>query len=445
MGDSKSAGVGVARCAKRPTLVSITDRDRQPRACVAALLESAEDIRGVIMFFNEATGVFNDEHLRLVVAAATQLANAMNNSELYVLIRDQAERLGAILRQEQVESTKNTATLNSIADGVMYANEKGIIRVFNNTAERILGLSSDQVLNRHIRELTGIYGGRATGWAETLENWMQNPTHHLDKAEQFVEELLTLEDERVVSVRLTPVNMGDQFLGTVSVFRDITREVEVDRLKSEFVATVSHELRTPMTSIKGYADLLLLGAAGEITEAQQRFLQTIKQNADRLSILVNDLLEVSRIDQGRMPLRFAPVEVGEVLQTVRTHLEGRIKDQDKSMILEMDVPNDMPRVRADYDKIIQVVQNIADNAFNYTPEGGTIRLSAQYVPDDEAVIFVVRDSGIGIPPEVQSRVFERFFRGDEYSEVVMDTPGTGLGLAIVKELVGMHNGTIWLE
>ncbi len=430
---------------KDPRWLSITARDRQPRACVAALLESAEDIRGVIMFFNEATGVFNDEHLRLVVAAATQLANAMNNSELYVLIRDQAERLGAILRQEQVESTKNTATLNSIADGVLYANERGIIRVFNNTAERILGLSSDQVLNRHIRELTGIYGGRATGWADTLENWMQNPTHHLDKAEQFVEELLTLEDGRVVSVRLTPVNMGDQFLGTVSVFRDITREVEVDRLKSEFVATVSHELRTPMTSIKGYADLLLLGAAGEITEAQQRFLQTIKQNADRLSILVNDLLEVSRIDQGRMPLRFAPVDVNEVLQTVRTHLEGRIKDQDKAMTVELDVPNDLPRVRADYDKIIQVIQNIADNAFNYTPEEGTIHLSAQYVPDDEAVIFVVRDSGIGIPPEVQSRVFERFFRGDEYSEVVMDTPGTGLGLAIVKELVGMHEGTIWLE
>lgn len=438
-------GLVLSDVQKDPRWLSITQRDQQPRSCVAALLESAEDIRGVIMFFNDDVGMFNDEHLRLVVAAATQLANAMNNSELYVLIRDQAERLGAILRQEQVESTKNTAILNSVADGVMYANEKGIIRVFNNTAEMVLGLSSDQVLNRHIRELTGIYGGRATGWAETIENWMQNPTHHLDKREQFVEELLTLEDGRVVSVRLTPVNMGDQFLGTVSVFRDITREVEVDRLKSEFVATVSHELRTPMTSIKGYADLLLLGAAGQVSEAQQRFLLTIKQNADRLSILVNDLLEVSRIDQGRMPLRFAPVEVSEVLQTVQAHLEGRIKDQEKPLHVEVDVPTDLPRVRADYDKIIQVVQNIGDNAFNYTPQGGTVRLSAQYVPDDEAVIFVVSDTGIGIPQEVQNRVFERFFRGDEYSELVMDTPGTGLGLAIVKELVAMHNGDIWLE
>jgi signal transduction histidine kinase len=200
-----------------------------------------------------------------------------------------------------------------------------------------------------------------------------------------------------------------------------------------------------MTSIKGYADLLLLGAAGEISETQQRFLQTIKQNADRLSILVNDLLEVSRIDQGRMPLRFVAVDVKEVIQAVFTQIQGRSKDTNKDMQLVIDLPGDLPPIRADYDKIIQVVQNIADNAFNYTPHGGTITFGAQYVPDDDAVILMVKDTGIGIPEEAQQRVFDRFFRGDEYSEVVMDTPGTGLGLAIVKELVAMHHGFIWLE
>jgi signal transduction histidine kinase len=247
----------------------------------------------------------------------------------------------------------------------------------------------------------------------------------------------------VISVRLSPVLMGEQFLGSVSIFRDITREVEVDRLKSEFVATVSHELRTPMTSIKGYADLLLLGAAGEITEQQQRFLETIKQNADRLSVLVNDLLDISRIDQGRVELRFAPMNMTDLIQSVAEHLEGRSKDEKRPMNVAIDLPDEPLTVWGDYDKVVQIVTNLADNAFNYTPPGGHITLSAAH--EGDRMLVSVADTGIGIPPELSDRIFERFFRGDEVHELVMDTPGTGLGLAIVREFVQMHNGRIWFE
>ncbi len=425
---------------KDPRWVTVTEKHRQPHAVVATLLASGEDIRGVIMFYSEEIGIFNDDHLRLVTAAARQLANAMNSAELYGLIRDQAERLGAILRQEQVESTKNSTILDSVADGVMYANEEGIIKIFNHTSERILGMSANQVLNRNIQELTGIYGGGASGWTEAMQEWMRDPTQY--QTGEYHEEIIHLEDGKVISARLSPVNMGDQFLGTVSVFRDITREAEVDRLKSEFVATVSHELRTPMTSIKGYADLLLLGAAGDVSETQARFLETIKQNADRLSILVNDLLEVSRIDQGQLQLRFIAVNVSEVFQVINKHLSGRIKDDDKSLTVRIEVEKNLPDVRADYEKLVQIIQNLADNAFNYTPDGGKVTLGAQFITDDEQIVITVADTGIGIPEDVRDRIFERFFRGDEYSEVVMDTPGTGLGLAIVRELVLMHSGEI---
>jgi signal transduction histidine kinase len=247
-------------------------------------------------------------------------------------------------------------------------------------------------------------------------------------------------------VRLSPVHMGDQFLGTVSIFRDITREVEVDRLKSEFVATVSHELRTPMTSIKGYADLLLLGAAGDISEQQQRFLETIKQNADRLSILVNDLLDISRIDQGRMELRFAAVEVEDLLNAAALHVRGRVEDEKREMNIEIELPDDQHlTVWGDYDKVAQILTNLSDNAYNYTPEGGTITLSAQRDEASDSVILQVKDTGIGIPLEVGERVFERFYRGDELHDLVMDTPGTGLGLSIVRELVEVHRGRIWYE
>ncbi|HLA45550.1 MAG TPA: ATP-binding protein, partial [Aggregatilineales bacterium] len=358
-------------------------------------------------------------------------------------IRDQAERLGAILRKEQVESTKNTAILESVADGVMYANEHGTIVLFNTTAERILGLPGASVVNRSITELTGLYGGSSGVWMDSMERWMSDPSSTHD--EDFVEELLELEDGRVVSVRLSPVNMGDQFLGTVSVFRDITRIVEVDRLKSEFVSTVSHELRTPMTSIKGYADLLLLGAAGEVSEAQQRFLETIKQNADRLSILVNDLLEVSRIDQDRVPLRFSPVDVTDLLESIAAHLHGLSEDKKRDMDIVLTLEENVPPLRADYDRVIQIMQNLADNAFNYSRAGGEIELKAIHLEDENMILLSVRDEGVGIPVEIQDRIFERFFRGDEYDDMVLDTPGTGLGLSIVKSLVEMHDGEIWFE
>lgn len=433
-------GVVIQDVQDDPRWVKTQDRDLIQRSAVAALLEVGDDVRGVMMLFDAAPYSFNEDHLKLVSAAASQLANSMKNAELYALLRDQAERLGAILRQEQVESTKTNAIMDSVADGVLYANEQGTVVLFNNTAERILGLPAEQVVSRPITELAGLYGGSSGEWLQAMERWMNDPADHRDG--DFVEILLELEDGRTVSVRLSPVNMGDQFLGTVSVFRDITKAMEVDRLKSEFVATVSHELRTPMTSIKGYADLLLLGAAGDVSEAQQRFLETIKQNADRLSILVNDLLEVSRIDQNRVPMRFTAVDVEELLDGIAKHLQGRIEDQKREMSIVIDVPDHLPAIRADYERVIRIIQNLADNAFNYTPDGGTITLSAREKPEEHLISIQVVDTGVGIPKEIQSRIFERFFRGDEFDDLVMDTPGTGLGLSIVKSLVDMHEGDI---
>jgi PAS domain S-box-containing protein len=419
------------------------NRDLSQRSAVAALLEVGEDVRGVMMFFSSQVNAFDEEHLKLVTAAASQLANSMNNAELYSLIRDQAERLGAILREEQRESTKNTAILDSVSDGIMYANDMGNVVLFNTSAERILGLPGARVVGRSINELTGLYGGSGTIWREALERWMKDPASY--RSEDFVEELLELEDGRVVNVRLSPVNMGDQFLGTVSVFRDITKSVEIDRLKTEFVATVSHELRTPMTSIKGYADLLLLGAAGEVTDAQQRFLETIKQNADRLSILVNDLLEVSRIDQGRVPMHYSLIEVSELFQTISSHLQMLMEEKTKSIEIVLELAPKLPALRADYDKILQVMQNLADNAFTFTPANGQVTLGAYYEATEKRMVMFVKDTGIGIAPAVGERVFERFYRGEEYQDASLDTPGTGLGLSIVKSLVEMHGGAIWYE
>jgi PAS domain S-box-containing protein len=424
-----------------PRWLRLTELDDEPRSALAALMEANEDVLGVVTLYSRKPNFFNEDQLRLVTAAANQVASAMNNAELYGLIREQAERLAAMVRREQVDATKNAAIVESIADGVMVADQGGDIVQFNSAAERILGLPRRQVIGQHISELAGLYASSGgSRWLDAIQRWIDNPGSY--SPGQDVEVQLNLDNNRFVSVLLSPVNMANQFLGTVSVFRDITREIEVDRMKSEFVATVSHELRTPMTSIKGYADLLLLGAAGQVTEQQQRFLSTIKTNADRLSILVNELLDISRVDRGVVALKMSPTDVREVVDTSINHLNNRIANEKKPLEVVVNVPDDMPQIRADFDKLTQVVNNIMDNAFNYTYAGGTITVGAQV--EDNTVVISVSDTGIGIAKEKQDRIWQRFFRDDE-QDLVKATSGTGLGLAIVKEYITMHNGEIWLE
>jgi PAS domain S-box-containing protein len=415
--------------------------EQEPHAAIAALLEANEENLGVVMLYSSTPNKFTEDQLRLVAGAAKQIASAMNNADLYTLIREQAERLGAMVRREQVDSTKNLAIVESIADGVMVANQDGDITQFNSAAERILGLSRRQVIGSHITNLAGLYttaGGQ--NWFEAIDRWTNDPSQH--RSGEEVRAQLALENGKFVSVILSPVNMGDQFLGTVSVFRDVTREIEVDRMKSEFVATVSHELRTPMTSIKGYADLLLLGAAGQITEQQQRFLSTIKTNADRLSVLVNELLDISRIDRGVVKLNLQPTNLQDVVQFSLQALQERIRAEGKALEVTTSIPDDLPLLRADFDKMTQILNHLVNNAFNYSYAGGTIRIEAQ--PEERSVVISVSDTGIGIPRDKQERIWNRFYRDEEQS-LVMESSGAGLGLSLVKEYVGMHDGEIWLE
>jgi signal transduction histidine kinase len=227
------------------------------------------------------------------------------------------------------------------------------------------------------------------------------------------------------------------------VFRDITKEVEVDRIKSEFISNVSHELRTPMTSIKGYADLLMMGAAGEISAPQQQFLRTIKDNADRLSVLVNDLLNISRLDSGSDALELEAVDVRGLLDTVVTATSQQQEHAAKNLNVRIDAAADLPRIQADASKLNQVMTNLIDNAYSYTYAGGNIVIEA-VSRDPDHILISVRDSGIGIPEEFRDRVWDRFARNDEHA-LVMDVAGTGLGLSIVKSLVEMHGGDVWFE
>ncbi|MBI3160944.1 MAG: hypothetical protein HYZ23_00460, partial [Chloroflexi bacterium] len=405
---------------------------------IAAPMQVGEDIIGVLLVFQRATNFFSAEMLNLVKAIGGQVAVAINNAHLYELIRDQAERLGVMLRKEQEEASRSQAILEAVADGVLVTGPDNRISFVNSSIERILSIEKSHLMDSSLEAFGGLFGKAAGAWMETVRRWSEDPSSH-QPGDTYAEQL-ELENGRIALVHLAPVILQNDFLGTVSIFRDITHEVEVDRLKSEFVATVSHELRTPMTAIKGYVDILTMGAAGALEENQLHFLDIVRNNIERLNILVTDLLDISRIEAGRVTLNPQSVNLREIAEGVMADALRRSQNENKPMAISLDAPPKLDPVMGDSDRVRQIIDSLVDNAFNYTPVNGVIHIRIHELNGEVQVD--VSDNGVGIAPEDQERVFDRFFRGEH--PLVLATPGTGLGLPIVRQLVEMHQGRIWM-
>lgn len=408
------------------------------RSAVGVPLMVGENILGVLMVFHRQPGFFNQDSLNLIKAIAGQVSIAINNANLYQLIRDQSERLGNLYRQQAEEASRSQAILEAVADGVLVTDANNRISFLNRSAERILRLEAQRILGQPLESFAGLFGKAAREWINTIHYWSEEPSSY-PPGESYVERI-ELDDDRVVLVHLAPVILQNDFLGTVSIFRDITHEVEVDRLKSEFVATVSHELRTPMTSIRGYVDLLLMGAAGALNEMQTNFLNVIKGNTERLNALVADLLDISRIEAGRITLTPQPLNLRQIAEDALAGIQHRAQQENKTMTFSLEADAPLPLALGDLERVRRILDNLLENAYSYTPAGG--RVQVRLHAKDAEVQVDVQDSGIGIPPEDQARIFERFYRGEH--PLVIQTPGTGLGLSIVKQLVEMHGGRIWV-
>lgn len=211
---------------------------------------------------------------------------------------------------------------------------------------------------------------------------------------------------------------------------------EANRLKTEFVSMVSHEMRTPLTSIQGYVYLLLEGASGDLLEEQRQFLSIVHDNSGRLLTLITDLLDLSRMEAGRLELHWQSFDLADAIRDVVEALRPLVDSRQQAM--HIDLPDDLPPVWADRDRAIQIVTNLVSNAHKYTPVGGQIWVSACEV--DDQIEVSVRDNGIGLSQDDRRQLFTRFFRAR--SSAVQQTSGTGLGLAITQALVTMHGGQI---
>jgi two-component system, OmpR family, phosphate regulon sensor histidine kinase PhoR len=255
---------------------------------------------------------------------------------------------------------------------------------------------------------------------------------------------LGIVQHRSFSATATPVQSlegaaaGDKPSGAVVVLHDVTELRRLERIRHDFVANVSHEFKTPLTAIQGFAETLLSGAL-EDPRNNRRFLEIIRDHATRLAVLTDDLLKLARIEAGKLEVQFGPVQLAEVIE--RCAETAQLKANRKQITLEIEVPPNLPAVHGDASLLRDVVQNLLDNAIQYTPEGGRVRVSASAGPR-EAVV-TVDDTGMGIPLAEQERIFERFYRVDVARS--REAGGTGLGLSIAKHIVEAHGGRLWVE
>jgi len=417
--------------------VVLPDMEGIIRSAVALPLHIGPDSLGVLFLGHATPGHFTEGHLRILSAVANEMAIAIHNAELYQYVSDQSDDLARMLRDQEVTAVQSQAILEHIGDGVIVNDIEGRILLVNRAAEQILGISARTMEGQRWQSIGKTL---APAGYDDVAALMAEATARVSRGGfQPLHQILEIES-RTIRAHLAPmITRSGEALGMVAVFRDITYERESDRVKAEFVSTVSHELRTPLTSIKGYVDLVLDGDAGEISPDVREFLQVVKTSSDRLTDMVNGLLDLSRIEAGRVALNFVPLRVHEVIDEVLHDMYPQVEGQ--QLALSVDVPTYLPAVRGDHDRVVQIVTNLLSNAVKYTPPGGQVKVTAK--TRDTHVQISVSDTGIGIAPEDQARLFTRFFRADH--PLVRQVGGTGLGLPLSKPLVELHGGRIWVE
>ncbi len=427
------------------------------RALDAGLLHEPSD--GLELQFEGRTG--NQIQLRF-------WASRRQEGGLLAVIADDTPRRAAVAEQERTRAREQEANarvkaegrfrelLEAAPDAIIEVDEDGTMVLANASAERIFGYRREEMLGRSVEMLLANSAKarhrehRAQYWAEARVRPMGQglPLHAVRKDGTLFP----------VEISLSPVRADEGFRVT-AIIRDVTdrklaeekihaanaeleqrnREVErANRLKSEFLASVSHELRTPLHTIIGFAELLAEELEGPLNEPQKRFVEHIRRDSLHLLELINDVLDLSKIEAGKLDLRREVFEIapaaGEVLASIGPQAEA------KGLRVETEIPEDV-EVDADRVRFKEILYNLLSNAVKFTPEGGSIRVEAS--SQDGFIRVLVSDTGIGIATESQKSVFDKFHQLGPTTRGVRE--GTGLGLAITKHLVEMHGGKIWLE
>ncbi len=329
----------------------------------------------------------------------------------------------------EAERAKVSAILDSMTEGVIALDGNSRIVLMNPAARHLLACTHDPVEGRALLEVV-----RDRGLSDLVE--LCRSVDAMEPRKREIERHAP--SPRMIEVNAVPVSCSTWASGLVLVLRDMTELRRLERVRAEFVANVSHELRTPLTAIKGYLETLLDEALPE-SATHRRFLEVANSHAGRMGRLIDDLRNLSALETGKVILAPSPIHIRDVANEVSAMFEKHAAK--KGVELVNQVPSDVC-VRADRDRLSQILVNLVDNAVKSTPKGGTVMFQAAK-ENDRDIRITVRDTGHGIPRTDLPRVTERFYRVDKARS--REEGGTGLGLAIVKHLVQLHGGTLHID
>ncbi len=495
--------VGVVAQTRRPQIVNEAQHDARwlrdvdksttfiTRALLAVPMVVKDRVTGVIELLNKrGTDNFTEEDQNLLTAFATNAAVAVENARLFTLT-DQAlaSRLEELSTLQEIDRQLNKSldikhVLELTLDWGMrvvdaHAGSVGLVDR-EQSAIVLMATRNYTYQPTTVPIDKGLVGHVARTGQPILVNDIRQDARYIEGSPETKSQLsvpIRRENEVIGVINLESPNLnafGILQLDSATRLADhaataitnakLYEEVKyANDAKSEFVSVVSHELKTPMTSMKGYTDLLVKGMAGPLNEMQAQFLNTVRANVDRMSTLVNDLLEVSRIETGRLKVEIKSLEldliIDETLRTTKAQIEER------QQMLEVNIPAGLPMVIGDRARLIQVLTNLISNAYKYTPAGGHVTITVTHSKDIQPpgthpprqlpggkpevlnptgyLVCAVKDSGVGIAPEDKAKLFTKFFRSGD--PLVREQPGTGLGLSITRSLVELQQGAIWVE
>lgn len=381
--------------------------------------------------YNFNPGIFHTLDVTVnnsLVVVATILLAAAFATFIARVIRDRENEL-------MTERDKTVSTIQSLTDGIIMVDMADRILLVNLRAEEYLGAPARDLVGTTIekpqegKEPTNI---QRVFWQSGEAEDVETQEVSLQAREKF--------DLEVISIPLT--NVSGERDGTLKVLHDITREKVIDRMKSEFLSIAAHQLRTPLSAVKWAIKLIMDGDAGKISDEQKELLGKGYESNERMISLVNDLLDVTRIEEGRFHYKFTIYKLEDLLKSVTSEFLSAVKDRKVTFTMVVP-PSPMPPVKIDPEKMRIVIQNLLENAFNYTLDGGSVALTASYDDASQKILVEVKDTGVGIPAEQQDKIFTRFFRA--HNVVRMRADGTGLGLYIVRNIVLKHGGDVWFE
>jgi PAS domain S-box-containing protein len=383
---------------------------------IIRLVQTSQDIAHGNL--DRRTGLKGEDEIGILASTFDEMTSELQKKT--IALREEASKLNAIL--------------NSIADGVIVQDLEGNIITTNPAAEAIIATIGDDFVHNQSQ----------------IEKDESDPEQGEDEPLQMLSHLTGLEfrearrfefERRVLSALSAPVVTSDgEQLGSVVVLRDITREVEAERLKDDFITSMSHELRTPPTAIKGYNDLLKMMASKKLSERELGFIEAIDQNVTDLLNIIQQMLDLSQIDAGTLGI---DQETKNLIQIIAAEAEYWSEQMEKKGLSFGVHLSDMPIwIEGDEDRLTQVIRNLLSNAYNYTLSGGRVEIRVKEVGDQVRVD--VKDTGVGISEENQRFLFTRFFRAI-HEESTFEVSGAGLGLYMSRAIIEAHGGKMWLE